>query len=78
VTQFALPQHTLHGGCHRVKREVVIGRQREVVGDLDAEAEIVGRQVGWRKETRLPLHGWIGVLEYGTRRSHPEISNCAS
>ncbi len=61
----ALPENALAGQVHGMEGEIVVRRQREVVGHLDTKPEILRVEVGRREEARLLLHRRIGVLEIG-------------
>ena len=58
-----LPEHALARGVHRVEREVVVRREREIVGNAKRRAEGIGVAVLRREEARAPLHRRIGVRE---------------
>ncbi len=55
-------------GEHRREGEIVMIREREVVGHLHRGAELIGMGVGRHQEAGLALHGRVGALEVG----HPD------
>ena len=52
-------------GVHRREGEVVVVGEREVVGDLDRGAELVGMSVARHEEAGLALHGRVSHLKPG-------------
>ncbi len=61
----ALPQNTLLGEIQGIEQEVVVGREREVVRNLNHRAEIARAAIPRRKESALALHRRIRMLEIG-------------
>ena len=70
---FGAQQGPLGSGDARRNRQVVIGRQRQVVRRLDAEAVGRTRRDDRHQEAGLALHAWVGRGEVGhVRQRHAE------
>ncbi len=63
MAPIALPERAVLVEVLGMEGEIVVGRQREVVRDLDREAELRGAGVARHEEARPPLHRRVGVLE---------------